>query len=156
MSLSHRSWIARILTGCLVLPAVLTITGCSEASNPPSAASGPAPATASPTPSPTEDGCARVVSAIGFAEFLLQPKGKEDQQVFDNAVRGRLAYVEGTVVRFGRYLPADLRPLGETLRDEAKRGANAHISQAEQVTALREYRKTADELIAACRSRGSG
>jgi hypothetical protein len=96
-----------------------------------------------------------VVSAIGFAEFLLVPKGKENQQVFDGA-RGRLAYVEGTVVLFGKYLPADLRGQGQTLARAAKRAADKKISQADRVEALREYRKTADEHIAACKARTPG
>lgn len=155
MAVIRRPGAVGFLAACLV---ALTVgaAGCAGDSTPSPAAPSATATAAAPTPSASEDGCARVVSAIGFAEFLLVPKGKENQQVFDDGARGRLAYVEGTVVLFGKYLPADLRGQGQTLARAAKRAADKKISQADRVEALREYRKTADELIAACKARTPG
>lgn len=37
---------------------------------------------------PSDDPCARVVSAIGYADLLLEPRGAEEAQNFESAVPG--------------------------------------------------------------------
>jgi hypothetical protein len=142
-----------IVLGIALLAGLPGLAACDDSAAPATAPTATATATASAAPS--EDGCARIVSAIGFADFVLLPSGREAEQSFDSAVRGRLAYVEGTVVLFGEYLPADLRDTAETLREAVKRLVAAKTPRAEQVAALKDYRQAAAELLAACGATGS-
>lgn len=145
---------ARLRTIAAFAALVAGMAGCSGEDAPAAAPGAPGP-----TPSVTlsaavtvkENGCARLLSAIGYADLVLLPAGREDEQSFDSAVRGRLAYVEGTVVLYREFLPPNARELAETLRQEVKRLVSAKTPRAEQVAALKDYRETVRQVVAACR-----
>jgi hypothetical protein len=99
---------------------------------------------------PADDPCARIVSAIGYADQLLRPAGEEDGQDFGEGVRGRLAYIQGVVLEYGPRLPENL------LADEAVVQRTTHdLSPAgtpkdEQIRLLREYRSAAESIKKGC------
>lgn len=138
--------------------ALLTLLSCSPAtSSPPTTVS--AQRTASPQQSAsaspqqtvdTESPCGRVVSALGFARLGMLPAGQEGRQAFDDDVRGRLAYVWGTVEKYGTQLPSGLQRQQETLRRTAKGLAPVSTPHDEQVRLLREYHQAAKALTEGC------
>ncbi|MGH8869156.1 MAG: hypothetical protein ACRDYU_14335 [Actinomycetes bacterium] len=119
------------------------------------AAQGAGPS-ATPTGSPREDGCARVESAIGWTEFMLVPPGQEDEQDFFSGVRGRLAYVEGTVLQYGEFLPAPAVGPARQVKQQAHRIVDLDSNAHERVEGLRHYRAAVEDLEAACGSTANG
>ncbi|SDR11764.1 hypothetical protein [Thermostaphylospora chromogena] len=99
---------------------------------------------------PDDDPCTRVLSALGFADLLLLPAGQEEHQNFDDAVRGRLAYVQGVVLQYGSRLPSEVHDEGATLRRTAKALAPAVTPHEEQIRLLREYRRAERAVRDAC------
>lgn len=99
---------------------------------------------------PGDDPCTRVLSALGFADLLLLPAGQEEHQNFDDAVRGRLAYVQGVVLQYGSRLPAEVHDDGAALRRTANALTPAAIPHEEQIRLLREYRRAEKAVRAAC------
>ncbi|WP_218009409.1 hypothetical protein, partial [Herbidospora cretacea] len=89
---------------------------------------------------PADDPCARVVSALGFAEHTLNPAGQEDSQEFGEGVRGRIAYVEGVVLSYGARLPAELAEHTATLRRTSRELAPAATPHDKAVASLKEWR----------------
>ncbi|MDF5755965.1 hypothetical protein [Spongiactinospora sp. TRM90649] len=123
--------------------------------------SGPLSAVQSPTRDPTngpymvgadpaDDPCARVVSAIGFADSVLEPAGEERRQNFDAAVRGRLAYVEGVVREYGPRLPERARRFEVPLRDATDGLSPAATPREEQLRLLKQYRSAAQGVRRTC------
>ncbi|MFD0660087.1 hypothetical protein [Thermocatellispora tengchongensis] len=99
---------------------------------------------------PADDPCARVVSALGYVEPLLLPPGQEEEQRFDDAVRGRLAYVEGVLLEYGPRLPAGAKEGEAALRRTTRGLAPAATPREEQVRLLREYREAEKSVRDAC------
>lgn len=126
----------------LTVPLLLSAAACQR-----SPASG---GTHSTGGDPADGPCARVVSAIGYADLLLEPRGREEAQKFEDAVLGRLAEVRGTTLRFGPRLPA---PLGDAVR--AVETTTAALSKADvprdrQVELLKQYRAAAAAIERGC------
>lgn len=99
---------------------------------------------------PTDDPCARVVSAIGYAGLMLKPKGQEDTQYFEDAVLGRLAEVRGITLQFGERLPQSLGTAVHTVESTTAGLSRADVPRERQVKLLKEYRVAADEITAGC------
>ncbi|MEU0568097.1 hypothetical protein ABZ297_22310 [Nonomuraea sp. NPDC005983] len=99
---------------------------------------------------PTDDPCARVVSAIGYANLMLKPRGQEDSQYFEDAVLGRLAELRGITLQFGDRLPDSLAPAVQTVKTTTAGLSKADIPHDRQVTLLKEYRVAADQIVAGC------
>ncbi|WP_432932614.1 hypothetical protein ACQPZZ_15375 [Microbispora sp. CA-135349] len=97
-----------------------------------------------------DDPCARIVSAIGYAEPLLVPAGEEDTQKFGEGVRGRLAYVHGVVLEYGPRLPRELLPYEPILVATTDRLSPAATPFDQQVGALKEYRTAAAAVKKGC------
>ncbi|GAA3207716.1 hypothetical protein GCM10020216_009430 [Nonomuraea helvata] len=100
---------------------------------------------------PTDSPCARVVSAIGYANLMLKPKGQEDQQYFEDAVIGRLAELRGITMEFGDRLPDSLKGAVQTVRTTTAGLARNDVPRKRQVALLKQYRVAADEIMAGCR-----
>jgi hypothetical protein len=97
------------------------------------------------------DGCRQAVSAIGYADDLLLVLGQEDHQQFDAAVRSRLAAVAGTISLEMKDFPN--RRTSEQARRVGRLADQAQASvtpDAEQILALREYRREAAQLVIDC------
>ncbi|MCG5212485.1 hypothetical protein [Streptosporangium sp. KLBMP 9127] len=136
---------------CVALPC-LTLAGCARAATPSSAPSG-VPSTATTAPAAAQDTpCARVVSALGFADLLLAPEGQERRQSFDDAVRGRLAYVEGVLLEYGSRLPPEVLPHEAELRRTTRGLAPAATPRGERIRLLKDYRTAAGAVRRACPS----
>ncbi|WP_062432237.1 hypothetical protein [Herbidospora daliensis] len=99
---------------------------------------------------PADDPCDRVVSALGFAEHVLEPAGQEESQQFGEGVRGRIAYVEGVILSYGEKLPAGLAEHTATLKRTIRVLAPAATPHAEAVAALKEWRAAATAIEDAC------
>jgi hypothetical protein len=125
--------------GCLV---ALLLAGCSQADE---------PGDALETYTDSGDGCQQTVSAIGYADDLLLVLGQEDHQKFDAAVRSRLAAVAGTISLemedFPNRRTSEQAGRVGQLADRAQASANP---DAEQILALREYRREAAQLVIDC------
>lgn len=106
----------------------------------------------SPPPPAAASACSSIVSLIGYAEELLLPAGQEDDQVFDSAVRGRIAEVVGTVEQEAAALPESLRDLAADLAAAARTAVPARTAHEVQVAALREFRRLSTEVTASCES----
>lgn len=125
--------------GCLV---ALLLAGCGQADE---------PGDALETYTDSGDGCQQAVSAIGYADDLLLVLGQEDHQKFDAAVRSRLAAVAGTIS-----LEMEDFPNRRTSEQAGRVGQLADRAQAsatpdaEQILALREYRREAAQLVIDC------
>jgi hypothetical protein len=98
-----------------------------------------------------QDGCARIISALGYADQVLLGAGREREQRFDEGVRGRLAYVAGTVEMFARAVPPAVTVHAAAVGRDAAAMTAASTPQAEQVERLLRYRADADALVNACR-----
>jgi len=102
-------------------------------------------------PTDSGDGCQQAVSAIGYADDVLLVLGQEDHQKFDAAVRSRLAAVAGTIS-----LEMEDFPNRRTSEQAGRVGQLADRAQAsatpdaEQILALREYRREAAQLVIDC------
>jgi hypothetical protein len=99
---------------------------------------------------PTDSPCARVVSAIGYADLMLEPKGQEDRQHFEDAVIGRLAEARGITLQFGDRLPASLKEAVEELETATVGLSRNDVPRERQVTLLKRYRAAADRIVAGC------
>ncbi|MFG1611644.1 hypothetical protein ACGFI3_02765 [Nonomuraea wenchangensis] len=131
----------RLATVALMLPVLLL--GCQD-----DASSAPRYSTGG---DPTDSPCARVVSAIGYVDLLLEPKGQEDRQRFEDAVIGRLAEARGITLQFGARLPASLKGDVAALESATAGLARNDVPRERQVTLLRQYRTAADRIVAGCR-----
>jgi hypothetical protein len=97
------------------------------------------------------DGCEQVVSAIGYADDLLLVLGQEEHQKFDAAVRSRLAAVEGTISLEVEDFPTrNILVQARKVADLADRAQASENPDAEQIMALREYRREAAQLVIDC------
>lgn len=97
------------------------------------------------------DGCAQVMSAISYADDSLKALGQERYQTFDDAVRSRLAAVNGTIALEVRDFPTDdVLEQARTVGEIAERTAAAATKPADRVGALREYRREAAQLVIDC------
>ncbi|MFG1944473.1 hypothetical protein [Nonomuraea sp. NPDC048826] len=99
---------------------------------------------------PDDDPCARVVSAIGYADLLLKPAGEEDAQHFEDAVLGRLAEVRGITLQFGPRLPGSLGGAVRTVESTTEGLSKADVPRSRQVSLLKEYRAAAGRIERAC------
>ncbi|TMR98172.1 hypothetical protein [Nonomuraea basaltis] len=99
---------------------------------------------------PTDSPCARVVSAIGYADLMLEPRGREDRQHFEDAVTGRLAEARGITLQFGDRLPSSLRGAVETVKATTAGLSKNDVPRERQVTLLKQYRAAADRIVAGC------
>ncbi|MCK2220933.1 hypothetical protein MF672_045080 [Actinomadura sp. ATCC 31491] len=99
---------------------------------------------------PTDSPCARVVSAIGYADLLLKPRGQEDRQYFEDAVVGRLAEARGITLQFGDRLPASLKDAVSTVESTTAGLARNDVPHERQVALLKQYRAAADRIVAGC------
>ncbi|MEO3867216.1 hypothetical protein ABGB18_00135 [Nonomuraea sp. B12E4] len=99
---------------------------------------------------PTDSPCARVVSAIGYADLMLKPRGQEDQQYFEDAVLGRLAEARGITLQFGDRLPASAKGAVAQVETATAGLAKSDVPRDRQVTLLKQYRAAADKIRAAC------
>ncbi|MEW9548562.1 hypothetical protein [Nonomuraea sp. NPDC050783] len=99
---------------------------------------------------PTDSPCARVVSAIGYAGLMLEPKGQEERQYFEDAVIGRLAEARGIVLQFGDRLPASLQGAVATVKATTAGLARNDVPRERQVALLKQYRAAADRIVAGC------
>jgi hypothetical protein len=99
---------------------------------------------------PTDDPCARVVSAIGYAGLMLKPKGQEESQKFEDAVLGRLAEARGITLEFGDRLPRSLGTAVHTVETTTAGLARADVPRRRQVALLKQYRVAADQIVAGC------
>ncbi|CAB4909155.1 MAG: hypothetical protein F2825_03860 [Actinobacteria bacterium] len=137
----------RTRTGALLLLSAVLLAGCHDED---------APETTNGLESYTDagDGCAQVVSAIGYADELLRPLGQERFQDFDNAVRSRLASVAGTVRTEAEDWPS-LRV--ETVASDvavlavaASRIESTPEGELERQRSLLKYRTEAARLVLTC------
>ncbi|MEU6710921.1 hypothetical protein ABZ897_05515 [Nonomuraea sp. NPDC046802] len=99
---------------------------------------------------PTDSPCARVVSAIGYAGLMLEPKGQEERQYFEDAVIGRLAEVRGITLEFGPRLPDSLHGAVEAVKTATAGLSRNDVPRERQVKLLKRYRVAADEIVAGC------
>lgn len=103
------------------------------------------------------DGCEQAVSAIGYADDLLLVLGQEDHQEFDAAVRSRLAAVAGTIaLEVDDFPDGGTREQAERVGELADRAQASEDANAEQVLALREYRREAAQLVIDCAAATGG
>ncbi|MEV4010349.1 hypothetical protein AB0J35_07610 [Nonomuraea angiospora] len=100
---------------------------------------------------PTDSPCARVVSAIGYANLMLKPKGQEDRQYFEDAVIGRLAELRGITLEFGDRLPDSLKGAVQTIKTTTAGLSRNDVPRERQVALLKQYRVAADEIVAGCK-----
>ncbi|MGZ4595145.1 MAG: hypothetical protein ACXV4A_13560 [Actinomycetes bacterium] len=97
------------------------------------------------------DGCSQVVSAIAYADDMLKPLGQEAYQTFDDAVRSRVATVNGTISLEVKDLPSkQILEQARRTGDLADRGMRAGVSRRDRIRLLREYRREAAELVLLC------
>lgn len=129
--------------------ALMCLLSCSPAAGGPAATGAAASPSSSSSVSP-DTPCSLVVSAIGYAEGVLLPAGREDEQKFDGGVRGHIAYVWGVLERYGKQLPSTLQAHQETLLRTSKGLSPAATPHKEQVRLLREYNAAAAAVTAGC------
>ena len=132
--------VKRFAAVALLVPVLLV--GCQEAAS--------SSAKYSTGGDPTDDPCARVVSAIGYADLLLEPKGQEERQNFEDAVIGRLAEAYGITAEFAGRLPGSLQPAAETVKSATARLSKSDVPRERQVALLKQYRAAADQIVAGC------
>ncbi|TDD47101.1 hypothetical protein E1286_18770 [Nonomuraea terrae] len=99
---------------------------------------------------PTDSPCARVVSIIGYADLLLEPKGEEERQDFEDAVLGRMAEVRGTTQEFGGRLPGALQDAVQAVETTTQGLSRSDVPHERQVALLKRYRAAADRIVAGC------
>jgi hypothetical protein len=100
-----------------------------------------------PSPAQTE-GCQRLVSAIGFAAPALPDA--EPTAPLPEDVRGHVAYVEGTVVRFADELPQAVADDADRLREAAAVLTPADVPVDELAPRLAAYAEAVDAVLADC------
>jgi hypothetical protein len=126
----------------LVVPLLLALGSCSSGDN-----------EADPLDSYTDagDGCGQVVTAISYADAVLKPLGQEPYQDFTDAVRSRVAAVDGTTALEVKDFPSKtiLKQAQRTGR-LATRASKLHSSMRARVLNLRKYRREAAELVLIC------
>lgn len=148
----HRAVAAALAAGALLA----AVPGCQSAPSRPSPSSGAATTPPAGTfvtgAKATDDPCARVISAMGYLDALLVPEGEERRQRFEDAVRGRFGYLAGTIAEYGRRLPPAARPAADEIGGVSREMANARTERARRPGLLRDYRRAAHELTAACRA----
>lgn len=105
-----------------------------------------------PAPSAAEDGCARIVSAIGFVDPFLPTATAVPTAPLDEGLRGHLAYVEGTVVRFEDSVPAQAAGAAEELRAAAADLTAASVPLPQVPERLSRYRAAVSAAQEACAS----
>jgi hypothetical protein len=98
----------------------------------------------------TDSPCARVVSSIGYAGLMLEPKGREERQNFEDAVIGRLAEVRGITLEFGPRLPGALQDAVKAVETATAGLSRNDVPRERQVALLKEYRAAADRIVAGC------
>ncbi|MEV0389968.1 hypothetical protein [Nonomuraea sp. NPDC050643] len=130
----------RLATVALMLPVLLA--GCQDDASPAERYSTGGDSTDSP--------CARVVSSIGYAGLMLEPKGREDRQNFEDALIGRLAEVRGVTLQFGARLPDSLQRATETVLGATAGLSRNNVPRERQVALLKQYRAAADQIVAGC------
>ncbi|MGP4100354.1 hypothetical protein [Nonomuraea sp. KM90] len=130
----------RLATVALILPALLV--GCQDDTS--------SAEQYSTGGDPTDSPCARVVSSIGYAGLMLEPKGQEERQNFEDALIGRLAEVRGITLQFGPRLPASLSGAVETVRRATAGLSRNDVPRDRQVALLKQYRAAADQIVAGC------
>jgi hypothetical protein len=97
------------------------------------------------------DGCAQVVTAITYAETVLKPLGQEAYQTFDDAVRSRVATVNGTVSLEVKDMPSkEILSQAKRTGGLADRGMRAGVPRRTRIRLLREYRREAAALVVLC------
>ncbi|MGN9839373.1 hypothetical protein ACTMTI_14755 [Nonomuraea sp. H19] len=133
----------RLATVALILPVLLV--GCQENAS--------STAKYSTGGDPADDPCARVVSAIGYAGLMLEPKGQEDRQNFEDAVIGRLAEARGITLEYGGRLPGSLQGAVERVKTATAGLSRNDVPRERQVALLKQYRAAADEIVAGCGKR---
>ncbi|NUW39746.1 hypothetical protein [Nonomuraea rhodomycinica] len=133
----------RIVVTTLLVPLLSILAACQ---NTPAATAG----RYSTGGDPTDDPCARVVSAIGYADLLLRPRGQEDEQYFEDAVLGRLAEARGITLQYGPALPGSLAPAVKDVEAATAGLSRADVPRARQVELLKRYRAAADRIRAGC------
>ncbi|HEX4812462.1 MAG TPA: hypothetical protein VFV66_06880 [Nonomuraea sp.] len=136
----------RLATVALIVPVLLA--GCQAAERPQPERS--AAQQYSTGGDAADSPCTRVVSALGYAGLMLEPKGREDHQNFEDAVIGRLAEARGITLQFGDRLPASLKEAVETVRTTTAGLSRNDVPRARQVELLRQYRMAADAIVAGC------
>ncbi|MGP3915285.1 hypothetical protein [Nonomuraea sp. 10N515B] len=99
---------------------------------------------------PADSPCARVVSAIGYAGLMLEPRGQEDRQHFEDALIGRLAEARGITLQFGDRLPGSLSGAVETVKTTTAGLSRNDVPRERQVALLKRYRAAADRIVAGC------
>lgn len=134
------SGVRRFAAVALILPALLA--GCQEgASSAQKYSTGGDPA---------DSPCDRVVSALGYAGLMLEPRGQEERQNFEDAVLGRLAEANGITREFGDRLPGSLRDAAETVKSTTAALSKSGVPRERQVALLKQYRAAADRIVAEC------
>lgn len=97
------------------------------------------------------DGCHQVVTAVTYADGVLQPLGQEAYQDFTDEVRSRLSAVDGT-----QSLEVDDFPDGDVLEQARLTGryataaTRAGVPHRARIRNLREYRREAAQLVLLC------
>ena len=137
----------------LAVGAALLLLSCTRGGpepQPDAGGSSGAVGSAGSAPAGRGEGCARLVSAIGYAEQVLEPAGREERQEFGEEVRGRLAYVAGTVVRFEDTVPAPARAAADAVRRDAEALVSAATPRDAQVDGLRRYLASAAAALSVC------
>ncbi|RVX39589.1 hypothetical protein EDD27_1950 [Nonomuraea polychroma] len=132
--------VKRFATAALILPVLLA--GCQKDASPAQKYSTGG--------DPADSPCARVVSAIGYADLMLEPKGSEERQHFEDAVIGRLAEARGITLQFGDRLPASLKGAVETVKTTTAGLSRNDVPRERQVALLKQYRAAADQIVAGC------
>ncbi|WP_143590183.1 hypothetical protein [Thermoactinospora rubra] len=94
--------------------------------------------------------CARVASAIGYAELMLVPPGQEERQNFEDAVISRIAEVNGITAEFADRLPAQAREPATQVRQAASALSKGDVPHDRQVRLLKQYRAATGRLQQAC------
>jgi hypothetical protein len=81
---------------------------------------------------------------------MLEPKGQEERQNFEDAVIGRLAEAHGITMEFGDRLPGSLRAAAETVKSTTAALSKSDVPRQRQVALLKQYRAAADRIVAGC------
>jgi hypothetical protein len=134
------SAVKRLATVALIIPVLLG--GCQEDAS--------SAAKYSTGGDPADSPCTRVVSAIGYVNLMLRPKGQEDRQYFEDAVTGRLAELRGITLQFGDRLPESLQTAVEGIKAATAGLSRNDVPHERQVALLKQYRVAADEIVAGC------
>src|SRR5690606_7376473 len=99
---------------------------------------------------PTDDPCARVVSAIGYADLLLAPEGREDEPYSEDAALGRPAEGRGITLQFGPRRPGSRSDAVRMVEATTGKLSKADVPREQQVALLKEYRGAASRIERTC------